>query len=106
MCSGQGASARVMLRLFTRAGAASGDTEKAGIEAVKKMGAQVDVKTANGITCMTTVPQANLAQMGFGTTVTSKAPTFAVIEITAKTQKDMVPIEKLRTVAETMATRF
>ena len=46
--------------------------------------------------------------MGFGSTctVTSKAPTFAVMEITAKTQKDMVPMEKLRAVAEKMASRF
>jgi hypothetical protein len=108
MCSGEGQNGKVMLRLFKRAGPASGDAEKAGIDAVKKMGAQVDVKTAGGITCMTTVPPANLAQLGFGTTctVTSKAPMFAVIEITAKTQKDMVSIEKLRTVAEKMATRF
>jgi hypothetical protein len=31
---------------------------------------------------------------------------FAVIEIQAKTQKDMAPMEKLRSVAEKMATRF
>ena len=46
--------------------------------------------------------------MGFGSTctVTSKAPTFAVMEITAKTQNDMVPMEKLRAVAEKMASRY
>jgi hypothetical protein len=57
---------------------------------------------------MTTVPPANLAQYGYGTTctVTSKAPMFAVIEIKAKAQKDMVPMDKLRTIAVKMATRF
>jgi hypothetical protein len=107
-CTAESQAATMMLRLFKRAGDPSGATEKAGIEAVKKMGAQVDVKTSGGITCITTVPPANLAQYGYGTTctVTSKAPLFAVIEVTSKTQKDMVPMEKLRTIAEKMATRF
>jgi hypothetical protein len=72
------------------------------------LGAQVDVKTSGGIMCMTAVPPEKMAAMGFGTTctVTSKAPTFAVIEITAKTQKDMVSMERLRAVAEKMASRF
>ena len=107
-CSGEAPTATMMLRLFKRTGDPSGAKEKAGIDAIKKMGAQVDVKTAEGITCMTTVPPANLAQYGYGTTctVTSKAPVFAVIEITAKAQKDMVPMDKLRTIAEKMATRF
>ena len=107
-CGGASQSARVLLRLFKRSGDSSGSAEQAGIDAIRKMGAQVDVKTSAGIMCMTAVPPPNLAAMGFGTTctVTSKAPTFAVIEITAKTQKDMVSMEKLRAVAEKMASRF
>ena len=107
-CSGEAPSARVLVRIFKRTGDPSGKTEQAGIDAIRKMGAQIDVKSAGGISCMTAVPPANMAAMGFGTTctVTSKAPTMAVIEITAKTQKDMVSIEKLRPIAEKMATRF
>ena len=107
-CSGETPSARVLLRFFKRITDRSGNAEQAGIDAIRKMGAQVDVKTSGGIMCMTAVPPAKMAAMGFGTTctVTSKAPTFAVIEITAKTQKDMVPMEKLRGVAEKMASRF
>jgi hypothetical protein len=107
-CSGQAPNATVLVRLFTRAGDPSGKTEQAGIDAIKKMGAQVEVKTAGGIMCMTTVPPANMAAMGFMTscTVSSKAPTYAVIEITAKSQQAMVPLDKLRAVAEKMATRF
>ncbi len=107
-CGGESQSARVLLRFFKRSTDSSGNAEQAGIDAIRKMGAQVDVKTSGGIMCMTAVPPGNLAAMGFGTTctVTSKAPTFAVIEITAKTQKDMVPMEKLRAVAEKMASRF
>ena len=107
-CSGEAPAAAMTIRLFKRTGDPSGSKEKAGIDAIKKMGAQVDVKTAEGVTCMTTVPPANLAQYGYGTTctVTSKAPMFAVIEIKAKAQKDMVPMDKLRTIAVKMATRF
>jgi hypothetical protein len=107
-CSGETQSARVLVRLFKRIADPSGNAEQAGIDAIRKMGAQVDVKTSGGITCMTAVPPANMAAMGFGTTctVTNKASTFAVIEITAKTQKDMVPMEKLRAVAEKMASRL
>jgi hypothetical protein len=107
-CSGESPSATVSVRLLKTSTARSGNAEHSGIDAIKKMGAQVDVKTSGGIMCMTVVPPTNLATMGFGTTctVTSKAPTYAVIEVTAKTQKDMVPMEKLRAVAEKMASRF
>jgi Flp pilus assembly protein CpaB len=107
-CAGETPSARVLLRLFSRSKDPSGNAEQAGIEAIKKMGAQVDVKTSGGIMCMTAVPPPSMAAMGFGTTctVTSKAPMFAVIEITAKTQKDMIPMERLRLVADKMASRF
>jgi len=107
-CGGETQSAKVLLRFFKRTTDPSGKKEQAGIEATKKMGVQVDAKTSGGILCMATVPPANLAAMGFGTscTVTSKAPMFAVIEVTSKTQKDMVPMEKLRVVAEKMASRF
>ena len=107
-CSGESPVATVLLRFLKTSTTSSGSAEHSGIDAVKKMGAQVDVKTSGGIMCMTVVPPTNLAALGFGTTctVTSKAPTYAVIEITAKTQKDMVPMEKLRAVAEKMASRF
>lgn len=107
-CGGETPSARVLLRFFKRTTDPSGHREQAGIDAARKMGAKVDVKTSAGITCMTAVPPENMAAVGFSTacTVTRKAPMFAVIEITAKTQKDMVPMEKLRAVAEKMASRF
>jgi hypothetical protein len=107
LCTGQTPAARVMLRLFKRTSDPSGATEKAGIEAVRKMGAQVDVKTFGPITCSAAVPPANLAQHGFNTTCSvSKPPMFAVVEVTAKSQKDMVPIDRLHPLAEKMAGRF
>lgn len=107
MCSGQTPQFRVMLRLFTRTTDPSGAKEKAGLEAFKQMGAQVDVQTFGPITCTAVVPPPSLAEHGFGTTCSvRKAPMFAVLEVNAKTQKDMVPIEKLKPLAEKMAARF
>jgi len=107
-CSGETPTATVLVRLFKRTGDPTGKTEQAGIDALRKMGAQVEVKATGGISCMTAAPPAKMAAMGFGTTctVTIKSPTIAVIEITAKNQKDMVPMEKLRAVAEKMASRL
>lgn len=107
-CTGGTQTATATLRLFERTSDPSGQTEQAGIQALKQMGAQVEVKTSGGITCMTTVPPASMAQYGFGTTCTvmSKAPVFAVIEVTAQAQKDMVPMEQLRAITERMAARL
>jgi hypothetical protein len=109
-CTGQNSIATVMLRLVTGLDPGrdrSGGTENKGIEMVKQMGVQVDVKTFGPITCSTMVPPANLAQYGFNTTCTvTKATAVAGIEVQAKSQIDMVSIEQLRPLAEKMAERF
>lgn len=110
LCTGQAPTATVMLRLVTGLDPGrdrSGAKEKAGIEMVKKIGAQVDVKTFGPITCSTIEPPANQAQMGFNTTCTvNKETAVAGIEVTAKSPKDQISIERLRPLAEKMAGRF
>ena len=100
------AGTRVMLRLAMRK--AGGDSPEAkGIEAAKKMGAIVDVKTSGPITCSTIIPPKNLQAYGFNTTCTVvKTGQVAGVEVTVKAQKDMVPIDKLRPLAEKMTGRF
>lgn len=106
ICMGRAAAGSVMLRV-ANAGNPSGDKEAKGIAAAKKMGAQVDVKTFGAVTCSTMIPPANLTQYGYNTTCTvKKGDTVAGIEVTASTQKDMVPIEKLRPLAERIAGRI
>jgi hypothetical protein len=107
-CTGQNPAALVVVSLFTRTADSFEQREKVRIDALKTMGAQVDVKTSGGITCVTSVFPPNSTHHAFSTscTVMSKAPKFAKIEVTAGAQKDMVPSEKLRTLAEKMATRF
>src|SRR6266851_4415796 len=106
LCSGATPAATILLRLAKRSGAAG--REAKGIEAVKKMGAQVDVKNFGPITCSALVPPANLAaQVPFNTTCTvTKGEVVAGIEVTTRTRKDMVSIDKLRPLAEKMAQRF
>lgn len=107
-CSADGAAVSMLLRVFKRSGDPNGEREKAGVENMKKMGAQIEAKEFADMTCMTIVASASVPQLGYTTTctLTKKAPMFAVIEIKAKSQKDMASIDKVRTVAEKMATRF
>jgi hypothetical protein len=108
MCMGSSAKGSVMLRLARRKTTGSpGEAERKGLEIVKKMGAHVDLKTFGPITCSTIIPPKNLEAHGFNTTCTvSKGDAIAGIEITTKIQADMVPIDKLRPLAEKMAGRF
>jgi len=104
-CSGQTPTATVSLRLATRPGQ-PGD-EAAAIDAARNMGIQVDLRTTGQITCSTLIPPKALERIGFNTTcAVRKNGRVAAIEVTAKTQQSMIPMERLRTVAEKMAGRF
>ena len=106
MCMGQVPTARVLLRLAPGP-AGDGSAERAGIDAARQMGAEVEVKTFGPITCSTMVPPPSLAEHGFNTTCTvRKANAVAGVEVTAKTRKEMLSIEKLRPLAELMVSRF
>src|SRR5262245_447301 len=106
ICTGTSPKASVMLRI-ARSKGNSKDAAAKGLEIVRQMGAQVDVKTFGPITCSTVIPPKNLEAHGFNTTCTiTKADSVAGVEITAKTRADMVPIDKLHPLAEKMAGRF
>ncbi len=106
ICTGSSAKGRLLLRLAkSRPGAE--DAAKAGIESARKMGFQGDVETFGPITCSTLLPPENLAAHGFNTTCTvTKDKSVAGVEFTAKTKADMIPIERLKPLAEKMAGRF
>ena len=108
ICMGSSPKGQVMLRIATRKGEGTpGERERKGIEIYKKMGAQVDVQTFGPITCSAVVPPKSLEAHGFNTTCTvTKGDAVAGIEITVKTRADMVPIDKLRPLAEKMSGRF
>lgn len=107
MCTANTPKASALLRIAKSRGN-SKDAAAAGLEAVKKMGAQVELTTFGPITCSTIIPPKNLEVYGFNTTcsvVKGNGAQVAAIEITAKTRPDMVPIDKLRPLAEKMAGR-
>src|SRR5262245_28956179 len=66
ICAGQTPTASIMLRVAKRSGGSG--VEAAGIEAAKKMGAQVQLQTEGPITCSTVIPPKSLEQYGFNTT--------------------------------------
>jgi len=106
VCTGTTPTATVTLRLAKRSPESQGKEVK-GIEMVKKMGAQVQVKTDGPITCSTLIPPANLPQMGYNTTCSVlKNGQVAAIEVTAKSQKNMASMDSLHKIAEKMAERI
>ena len=106
ICTGSAPKARVMLRIARAKGNSAAAAAK-GVEIARKMGAQVDVKTFGPITCSSFIPPQDKQAYGFNTTCTvTKNDTVAGVEITAKNQADMVPIDKLHPLAEKMAGRF
>jgi hypothetical protein len=106
ICMGQASAYRVMLRLAKRSDT-SGDKEAKGLAMAKQMGAQVDVKKFGDTTCSSFIPPANMQQAGYNTTCSVfKNGQVGAVEITTTSQKDMVPIETLRLVAEKIAGRL
>jgi hypothetical protein len=105
LCSGHTPRVSVMLRMAPRPPGAG--NEAAGVAAAKKMGAQLEMKTFGPITCSTIVPPKEKEMYGFNTTcAVVKGGTVAAIEITTRERRNMVPIEKLKPIAEKMAKRF
>jgi hypothetical protein len=106
ICSAKAGASAVVIRLIKRAGdPPSEKTAHAGVEAVKKMGATVETKTFGPIFCMAITPSAQMAAYGYTTTCTvSKHPMYAVIEV--KTEKQGMPMDKVRPIAEKMSSRF
>ena len=104
-CGAKSDSVSVMLRLAKSSGT-QGDAKKS-LEMMKQMGMQVDVKTFGPITCSTLVPPAKMTQSGYNTTCSVTKPgSVAAIEVATKSQQSMVPIDKLRPLAEKMSPRF
>ncbi len=107
MCMGSTPTARVMLRAATRKAGEDVNASAAGIKMAEKMGAKVDVKTFGPITCSTVIPPKSMEEHGFNTTCSVlKGTQLGAVEVTAKDRKDMVPIEKLRPLAEKIAGRL
>jgi len=105
-CSARTPALGVMVRMAQRAAGAA-DKEPAGVAIARKMGATIDVKKYGPITCSTIVPPKDKEMYGFNTTCSIvKGTTVAAIEITTQKREAMVPMPKLRALAEKVAKRF
>ena len=108
MCTAKSLKGTVMLR-WSKSKTKPGEPSAAakGVEAARDMGATVEVKTFGPITCSTMVPPAKMNQYGYNTTCSViKGDAVAAVEVGARFRKDMVPIDKLRPLAEKLAARF
>jgi hypothetical protein len=104
-CSTTTSVANILLRLAKKTGVQGREAQ--GIDNLRKMGGQVEVKTFGPITCSYLIPPKGLEQIGFNTTCSiQKGDQVAAIEVTTKSAKDMVPIDKLQPLAEKMAPHF
>jgi len=105
-CMSRNANATVMLRIARRTNA-QGGVEERGIQAAREMGVTVDVRQDGPVTCSSASPPASLARVGYNTTcAVMKNGAVAAVEVTTPTQQTMVPIARLRPLADVMARRF
>ena len=75
------------------------------VQAMKAHGIRMEFATFGPVTCSTGIPQK--PELPFGTNCSiSKGGQTAIISVTAGSEREMVPLEKLRTLAEKMAPRL
>jgi hypothetical protein len=106
ICSGRTAKGAFTLRL-AKEGTPKANAPADGVKLMRRMGAQVDVKSFGPITCSNVIPPKDREADGFNTTCTvTKNGQFGAIEVVTKTRADMVPIDKLKPIAEKIASRM
>jgi hypothetical protein len=105
MCVGQVGRFKVLIRVARRQDN-TGETERQGIETLRKMGVRVEVKTDGDLTCSTMVPPASLAHLGFNTTCSIlRAGRVIAVEVTAPSEKEMVSIDVVRNLVQKATAR-
>ncbi len=106
-CTGHVGTRTVLIRVAERRGDPGGAMERQGIEVARKQGIQVDVKREGDLTCSTMVPPAPLARMGFNTTCSIfRGGRVVAVEVTAPSQKEMAPMDVVRTLVEKAVARL
>lgn len=103
ICQLKGGSYSVLVR-FAKRTADSGNKEKKGIEEAKKMGIKVTVDKQGNTTCSTAIGS---SQMIYNTTCTViKGGDVVGVEVNAPSEAKMVPVSKVRPLAEKAASRL
>ena len=108
LCTAKSLKGTVMLR-WSKSKPKPGEPSAAakGVEAARDMGATVEVKNFGPIACSTMIPPSKMNQYGYNTTCSViKGDAVAAVEVGTRFRKDMVSMDKLRPLAEKLATRF
>jgi len=107
ICNGQVGQLKIMIRTAKRTRDDDGAVERKGIEVARKMGMLVEGKIDGDMTCSTLVPPPSLAEMGFttGCSILRNGSVVAV-EVTARSQKEMVSIDAVGKLVQEAVTRF
>jgi hypothetical protein len=106
-CRGQVGKFSVLVRIGTRKPGDTGEKEKKGIEMVRRMGAQVEVKTEGDLTCSKLSSPPQLAELGNSVTCTViKAGNVVGVEVSAAAAADLPAIGPVRSLANTAASRL
>jgi hypothetical protein len=101
MCRGQSGRYAVLIRSAASSKQTSTDAAKQGIEAMRKMGAQVDVKTEGDLTCMTLVAPAAAPQLGVNTTCTiARGGHLTGVEVTGPAGTPLAGMDVVRGLVE------
>jgi hypothetical protein len=105
VCFGQVGSLKVMIRNAKREG--DGTKERKGLEMARSQGWQIEVKSEGELTCSSAMPPASQAQYGFNTTCSIlRAGRVVAVEVTARSQKEMVSMDVVRKLVQKAASRL
>jgi hypothetical protein len=105
ICTGQVGKLKVLIRVARRQG--DGTAERQGIDAARRMGAQVEVKTEGDLTCSTVIPPVSLAHLGFNTTCSIlRAGRVVAVEVTAPSQQEMASMDAVRGLVQKAVARL
>jgi hypothetical protein len=106
LCNASVGKTKVTIRVAPRT-SATGEKEKKGIEALRKAGGQVEVKTEGELTCSTLSPPPSMMQVGYNTTCTILREGVVVgVEVGAASQAEMAKMEAVKGLVQKARSRM
>lgn len=108
VCSGKAGGSTVTIRLYPRKDDAEQEKEEAKVDALRKAGAVIETRRVGKINCLEIRPGGKAARQAYTTSCTtpstSKAPTYAVVEVSNPSQS--LEMRQLAPLAENIAARI
>ena len=108
VCTGKAGGSTVTIRLYARKDDAEQEKEEAKLDALRKAGALIETRRVGKINCLEIRPGGKAARQAYTTSCTtpstSKAPTYAVVEVSNPSQS--LEMRQLAPLAENIAARI